>query len=136
MHRPGQFIEQGLSHTWGLKSCRLEARSGDFSTLTVSFPGWRGWIGRSRVLRTEGAHSAVLSLEDREEYGVSQRKRHGLESLRVEVSPCHLLATLNLTEHSVRHTSKIYRGFHVKAIGKVEICPRVTLSQGGAEAGK
>lgn len=39
-----------------------------------------------------------------------------------ESSPCHLLATLNLIEHSVRHTNRIYRGFHVKAIGKVEIC--------------
>lgn len=91
MHRSGRFIEEGLSHTWGLKSRRLEARSQDFSH-PVSFPGWAGsfsWAGvdgRSRVLRTEGAHSAVQSLEDREEYGVSQWKRHGLESLpRVRV---------------------------------------------------
>ena len=39
-----------------------------------------------------------------------------------ESSPCHLLAALNLTEHSVRHTNRIHRGFRVKAIGKVEIC--------------
>lgn len=47
MHRPGQFIEQGLSHTWGLKSCRLEARSQDFSHPDCVLPrlGGGGWGG-------------------------------------------------------------------------------------------
>ena len=47
MHKSGRFIEEGLSHTWGLKSRRLEARSQDFSH-PVSFPGWAGsfsWAG-------------------------------------------------------------------------------------------
>ena len=35
--------------------------------------------------------------------------------------PCHLLAALDLSEPSVRHTNRIYRGFHVTALGKVEI---------------
>lgn len=53
VHRPGQFIEEGLNHTWGLKPRRLEARSQDFSHPDCVLPrlggqlllGRGGWGG-------------------------------------------------------------------------------------------
>ena len=114
VHRPAWFIEEGLSHTWGLKSADWRLGHRTSPTLTVSFPGWAGsfsWAGvdgEEQSSQNRGSPLSLLSLEDREEYGVSQGKRHGLESLPpVQVLRCHLLAALNLIEPSGRHPNRI-----------------------------
>lgn len=50
MHRPGQFIEQGLSHL-GTQVLQTGGSVG-LPTLTVSFPGWAGVDGEEQSSQT------------------------------------------------------------------------------------